>query len=337
MIIVRKFLLLLIFISIIVYIVLPSSSKLNNSEINSSKKECRCSENSDNLDSKNTDLLYKESSLRFTCNIDKVLRHGSKQKVVSYSLYGKDKRYYRIIQDLPKLTKQFYPDFLIRIYHDDSIDRSIICKIECEFDHVDFCDISKIQLKDSDTNLNQVHSMIWRFFPLGDSFVDVFMSRDLDSTIIQREKDSVEEWLNSDNIGHIMRDNPAHGTHILGGMWGLKVGKNHSLSNALFDTTINKNLIPKYNPNGQSSRGYDQYFLSHHVYGKINHVSTVHDSYLCQYYSNSKPFPTKREGGLFVGRVTGWANPNDEDLSEISMKDCPVACRPKDHLDWVKC
>ena len=46
---------------------------------------------------------------------------------------------------------------------------------------------------------------MWRWFPIGDSFVDVFSSRDTDSYIIQREIDSVNAWLESDKVGHIMR------------------------------------------------------------------------------------------------------------------------------------
>ena len=52
---------------------------------------------------------------------------------------------------------------------------------------------------------------------MADDFVDVFSSRDSDSNIIQREKDSVGEWLKSNNLFHIMRDNPFHNTVILGG------------------------------------------------------------------------------------------------------------------------
>lgn len=47
--------------------------------------------------------------------------------------------------------------------------------------------------------------MIWRFFPMGDYFVDLFSSRDSDSRILQREIDSVAVWLNSEKAGHIMR------------------------------------------------------------------------------------------------------------------------------------
>ena len=54
-------------------------------------------------------------------------------------------------------------------------------------------------------NATYMHAMKWRWFPINDQFVDVFMSRDSDSDILQREVDSVNEWLASGKVGHIMR------------------------------------------------------------------------------------------------------------------------------------
>jgi hypothetical protein len=46
--------------------------------------------------------------------------------------------------------------------------------------------------------------------PLLDDMVDILMSRDSDSPIINREEDAVLEWFASDKTFHIMRDHPAH-------------------------------------------------------------------------------------------------------------------------------
>lgn len=42
------------------------------------------------------------------------------------------------------------------------------------------------------------------------------VSRDLDSKISARETAAVDEWLQSKKSFHIMRDNPQHGTAMLG-------------------------------------------------------------------------------------------------------------------------
>jgi len=59
----------------------------------------------------------------------------------------------------------------------------------------------------SSWNAAYMNSMKWRWLPISDPFVDAFMSRDVDSLMIQREVDSVKVWLESDKVGHFMRDN----------------------------------------------------------------------------------------------------------------------------------
>ena len=161
--------------------------------------------------------------LNLTCNLYDTLRRGKGRKVLSYSLYGKQDKYYRKLKSIMKQVKQIFPnDWTIRIYHDDSINKSIICELKClkesngqMMDVVDFCNIqNEVNLKPisfeslnnkSQLKFDYVHAMKWRFFPIGDSFVDAFLSRDTDSNVLQRQFDSVKVWLESDKVGHIMR------------------------------------------------------------------------------------------------------------------------------------
>ena len=62
-----------------------------------------------------------------------------------------------------------------------------------------------------------------RYLPLLDPQVDVMVSRDLDSRLTTREQAAVQEWLDTGLAFHVMRDNPHHGTEILGGMWGARL------------------------------------------------------------------------------------------------------------------
>ena len=75
---------------------------------------------------------------------------------------------------------------------------------------MDFCDITRLQISPLDDkhfmNASYVHAAIWRYFALGDRFVDVVSFRDTDSFILPREVDSVNVWLNSTSkVAHIMR------------------------------------------------------------------------------------------------------------------------------------
>jgi len=162
--------------------------------------------------------LKHAKELNFTCDMYNVLKRGKNQKVISYSLFGTGRNYYDKLKKLTKQVKKFFPDWNIRVYYDNSIDKSIICEVECEkdelgklLDNTDFCYVNKINLKlnssekSSILNGGYLDGTKWRWFPLGDSFVDVFSSRDIDSYVIQREFDSVSAWLKSEKHGHIMR------------------------------------------------------------------------------------------------------------------------------------
>ena len=72
-------------------------------------------------------------------------------------------------------------------------------------------------------DLSGMFGMVWRFLPLLDPSVEVVVSRDLDSRLTTREQAAVEDWLETGLTFHVMRDNPHHGTEILGGMWGARL------------------------------------------------------------------------------------------------------------------
>jgi hypothetical protein len=278
-----------------------------------------------------------------TCDMYNVLRRGKNQKVIGYSLYGKNRFYYDKLKDLTRQINQMYPGWIMRVYYDDSIDESIICDIECArksdapnaelIDNTDFCNVNTLRLKfnkKDELNADYMHKMKWRWFPIGDSFVDVFSSRDTDSFILQREIDSVNVWLSSKKLGHIMRDHPAHGTSILGGMWGFFNQRNRKLAKKIFQLIVNKDISSTYNKNFESSKGADQNFLNDYVYKHLKSNSIIHDSYLCKSYGGSA-FPTKRIGDCFVG------NPYSCNVSADSFYECPLECRPADHKDWINC
>jgi hypothetical protein len=180
--------------------------------------------------------------------------------------------------------------------------------------------------------------MLWRFAPLADDFVFEWHSRDLDSQILPREVAAVEDWKKTNFTFHIMRDNPAHGTNIMGGMFGVRQESPEKKKRRKeeFDQ-----MIKEY---GQGwTKGRDQIALAIVVTPSAFNDSLVHDSYLCrsEFYmrgAKSAPFPTQRVSGPnftlpdpvepnFVGNTGNYA---------INEK-CPVECRPENHKDWILC
>jgi len=116
--------------------------------------------------------------------------------------------------------------------------------------------------------------------------VEIMISRDCDSRLNKREKDAVNEWMESDCGFHIMKDHPWHFTYpILAGMFGCKKG---TLKNLDRDIT-NFIKIDWYHT--------DQEFLKSFVYPKIMNDCLVHDSI----NNTGKKFPSSREKLEFIG------------------------------------
>ena len=72
-------------------------------------------------------------------------------------------------------------------------------------------------------------------------------------------------------------------------------------------------------------------FLKRYIWpwGKWSSVS--HDSYSCQRFPRTRPFPTQRhlEANNFVASIV--------EANDVLDKECPLACRPKLHKDWKYC
>lgn len=148
-----------------------------------------------NKQNNQTKLLYNLdksdlNSAKFTCNLFAEFKRGKNQKVISYSLFGNNSRYFNLIGSLIKQAKNFYPDWSIRIYSDDHLNESIKCLHECSSENnVDFCNVNKLPIdpnKNILLNASYIMPTMWRFLPMGDSFVKNMVSRDSDSFIIQR-------------------------------------------------------------------------------------------------------------------------------------------------------
>ncbi|XP_037069611.1 uncharacterized protein LOC119090992 [Pollicipes pollicipes] len=219
-----------------------------------------------------------------------------------------------------------YPGWVVRVYHDIDLSQpgqsQLVCRVACRYDNVDFCDVRNLPgLGD----LSKKFGMIWRFMPLADDTVERFIVRDLDSLIGSRERAAVDEWIASNKTFHAMRDAPAHGTEILGGMWG---GWNRH--NDIY-RRVRQRII---NSTQWKFKGLDQRVLTVVLWPHIvKHRDLIaHDSYLCWYYPMSKPFPTQRKSPHdFVG------SPSLIDKGFRLKTHCSYFCRPRDHKDWVWC
>ena len=161
--------------------------------------------------------------------------------------------------------------------------------------------------------------------------VDIYVSRDLDSRLNDREAAAVAEWVGSKHHFHFMRDHPAHGIEILGSGWGVSLGPANSTVRTLMSEAFHAGSRDTLFWAPRDSYGPDQGFLKRYLWpwGKWSAMS--HDSYTCQRFPRTRPFPTRRQEVInnFVASVV--------EAKDIMKKECPKACRPRNHQDWLTC
>lgn len=204
------------------------------------------------------------------------------KNVVAYSLWGDHPMYWVGALRNIELANKFYPGFISRFYIDKNSRPDLIDSIKGEN-----VEVVLVDSKDS------FHGMFWRFWASEDPEVDIFLSRDCDSRISEREVSAVNEWLNSDKDFHIMRDHPYHTVPILGGMWGCR-------NSLLRKIKISKQIE---NWNRFNQKGADQDFLGQVIYPYVYNKSIEHSEFGLKFGGEIKPFPTARQNYEFVGDV----------------------------------
>lgn len=221
------------------------------------------------------------------------------KKVISFSIYKAPKnweismetnykKYILGLYENLKLIKKIYPDWYVFLYHDKNLNPDDLLKLK------EYEKFKNILIDDE--NLN---AMQWRFLPLSEDDVGLFISRDADSRVSVREKKSVDEWIESNNIIHIMRDHPHHCYSILGGMWGMKkiesfnIEKEIKMYNKSKKFDFEKNWFDKW---------WDMNFLKDVIYPKFLSSSYINCSYNC-IENFSKKFTLDRENNHFIGEI----------------------------------
>lgn len=240
------------------------------------------------------------------------------QKIIAFSYFGnKEKFLIGLLRNVRVIPEIYGPDYTIRIYTDEDIK---------EVEHLPYVEVILVQGQSVfGIPLENITPTVWRFLPILDANVIEFHSRDLDSLPSLRERKAVEEFVNSNAILHIMRDNRAHSAPILAGMWGAKPQENHQFFETLMKPLF---LAAVENPD----RYTDQILLAKHVYPYINGMTLAHDSYNCVQLriNETKGFPSQRleEPMNFVGSVQDY-------FAEPMMQVCPPPCRR--NPDWKYC
>lgn len=205
------------------------------------------------------------------------------KRVISFSIYGDNKKYtVGLLRNL-ELSKLIYPEWVIYVYYNSTVPVDMIEKYK-SFNNVEMINMEHSKLP----------GMFWRFTPYDN--IELFISRDADSRLSMREKLAVDEWIKSDKTLHIMRDHPHHEHEINGGMFGLKIKPDYILIEEIEKWLVGKNLKMD-NKFGDLDFLRDTLFLKYKESDVIAHDS-VWDNRVA-----SKPFPTPMVDYKFVGEI----------------------------------
>lgn len=281
--------------------------------------------------SSNTQLV--EETQQSLCSA-RAGKRGPHQRVIGVSAYLSRIDNAKLMTTLKTYLMQYidearaqYPAWVVRVYYFSfNIAAKEIAQIEQNYPNVDFCDSTRLPILGN--VLTWLPGKMHRFLPLVDPLVDVYMSRDIDSPILDRETNIVDLWLNSTHTIHIIRDHPEHVTPILGGLWGVKTRDERALIHNISQYLLSSDVVRCYA--GKGDQTFLEDYIWPHAHNQVNRA-VAYDSFLCKRFPQSVPFPTRKESPTsFVGcrrpNCTGDEHP-----------ECPKQCRPADHPDWIWC
>jgi len=202
------------------------------------------------------------------------------KKIISFSLYSDSQKHLQGAVENLKLAKKIYSEWKVRFYVDDAVPQNVINKLK-----KDGAEIINISWK--------IPGAYWRFLPIEDKSVDIFIVRDVDSRLSEREKLAVDEWLKSKKAMHIMRDHPNHKDLVIAGMWGFK----NKFKKDFNFLEMMKDFCKEHDY--KFSQGDDNLLLKR-LYQMYSDNLLVHDEFF-YYESDKKKFPRERKGNEYVG------------------------------------
>ena len=202
------------------------------------------------------------------------------KNVVSFSLWGSSEVYLRGAVDAIAQVNQYYPGWEARFYLGADVPQStrqtLIDQGAAIFDGPPW---------------GPWAGGLWRFLAASDPEVDLMISRDVDTQILPREVEAVNEWLASGKTLHLMRDHPKHEVPIMAGMWGCRANHLREM----------ESLILKWKKFGKY--GCDQEFLERIIYPRFQNDSWIHSESIIFPGESTHPFPTPRKAYEFVGEA----------------------------------
>jgi len=125
------------------------------------------------------------------------------KKVISFSLWGKIRLYCIGAIKNALLAKKFFPEWTCRYYYDTSVPEKVVSYLE-SLDNTELVFV-KTPCGGKKFKDNQQFGALWRFYCIEDDSIEVWMSRDTDSRLSQYERDTIDDFLESDIVLHTFK------------------------------------------------------------------------------------------------------------------------------------
>lgn len=211
-------------------------------------------------------------------------------KVISMSLWGDIPMYCEGAIQNAQIRPFVYPGWALRIYHDDTVPEHVLDRLK---------GIDGVQLVKMPTG-DGFKRLFWRMLVAGDE-TEAYIIRDSDCRFSVRESEAVRQWLTTDKMCHVMRDNKCHTLNVQGGMWGGRV-RITNISEAIVNFCESAPTMPYKN-----HYFLDQVFLNDVVWPRIMLPSVMGhyraDCPQLKHSADDVPFTVDLDAGRFVGQV----------------------------------
>lgn len=241
------------------------------------------------------------------------------KKVISMSLWSSQTRYTFGALRNAQLMPVYFPGWTLRIYIEKPREDETTIFTPVPERIVNKLVKLGVEIMRVDADRSHIPPMMWRFLVADDMSVDLFIVRDSDCRLQERDAIVVKDWIASQKAFHCIRDHPSHAAYsILGGLWGGMPRKLHEILPIPWQELM---------MGLRSDYSQDMAFLSSAIWPKVQNYAFCHDSVSCRKWSNSHPFPVERIGTEHLGQVfDAFGNARDEDIQILLENRPPAEC-----------
>jgi hypothetical protein len=185
------------------------------------------------------------------------------KKVLSFTLYGSNPRYTIGAIKNAILAKRIYPEYKARFYCGSDVPVWVISTLGT-MENVE------IFLVEGD---NGAFRNSWRFLAFSDPDVEIAIMRDTDARITEREKQAVDQWIESGIKFHVMKDHPfGHKRYpVSAGMWGGMASEIRNMHQLMREYSLK--------PESRVILDSDQKFIKDKISDQIYKSVFIHDTF----------------------------------------------------------